>query len=106
MGLCQQKPEAVGALHTNQKSSMKQTGDKYPPCNVVNNLLSVLLMKQQQNMSNTQWYKQFYMRVDVAELVGVQFNSFKCLWDYCIEQKGSGEYNTLTLKEQAAIRSE
>jgi hypothetical protein len=38
---------------------MKQTGDEYPPCNVINNLLSVLLMKQQQNMSNAQRYKQF-----------------------------------------------
>jgi hypothetical protein len=26
---------------------MKQTGDECPPCNVVDNLLSVLLMKQQ-----------------------------------------------------------
>jgi hypothetical protein len=56
-------------------------------------------------MSNAQWYKQFCTRVDVAELVGVQFDSFKCLWDYCIKQKGWGEYDTLTLEEQATIQS-
>ncbi len=84
---------------------MKQTGDEYPPCNVVDNLLSVLLMKQQQNISNAQWYKHFCARVDVAEMVGVQFDSFKCLWDYCIEQKGWGEYDTLILEEQAIIQS-
>ena len=54
-----------------ERAVMKQTDDKYPPCNVVNNLLSVLLMKQQQNMSNAQWYEQFCTRVDVAESVGV-----------------------------------
>ena len=33
---------------------MKKTGEEYPLCNVVDNLLSVLLMKKQQNMSNAQ----------------------------------------------------
>ena len=56
-------------------------------------------------MSNTQLYEKFCTRVDVAELVGVQYDSFKCLWDYCIEQKGWAEYNTLTSEEQAMIRS-
>jgi hypothetical protein len=84
---------------------MKQTGDEYPPCNVIENLLSVLLMEQQQNMSKAQWYEQFCTRVDVVELAGVQFDSFKCLWDYCIKQKGWGEYDTLTLEEQAMIQS-
>ena len=82
---------------------MKQTGDEYTPCNIVDNLLSVLLMKQQQSMSNAQWYKQICKRVDVAEYMVVTFESFKCLWDYCIQQRGWNEYNTLQSDEQAEI---
>ena len=82
---------------------MKQTGDKYPPCNIVDNLLSVLLMKQQQNMSNAQWYEQFCMRVDVAESMGVTFDSFKCLWACCIQQINWNNYDKLTADEQAEI---
>ncbi len=85
---------------------MKQTGDEYPPCNIVDNLLSVLLMKQQQNMPNAQWYKQFCTRVDVAEWMGVAFDSFKCLWDYCIQQRNWNDYDTPTADEQAEIQSE
>jgi hypothetical protein len=99
-----QKPLELYALI--KRVVMKQTGDEYPPCNVVDNLLSVLLMKQQQNMSNAQWYEQFCARVDVAKLVGFQFNSFKCLWDYCIQKKDWGEYfgrasnDLIQIKEQ------
>ena len=85
---------------------MKQTGDKYLPYNLVDNLLFMLLMKQQQSISNRQWYGQFCTRADAAESVGVQFDSFRCLWDYCIEQKGWSQYNSLTPDKQATIKSE
>ena len=38
--------------------------------------------------------------------MGVTFDSFKCLWDYCIQQRNWNEYDTLTADEQAEIRSE
>ena len=96
-----QKPLELYALI--ERVVMKQTGDEYPPCNIMDNLLSVLLMKQQQNMSNAQWCKQLFMRVDVAESMGVTFYSFKCLWDYCIQQRGWNKYNTLQSDKQAEI---
>jgi hypothetical protein len=99
-----QKPLELYALI--ERVVMKQTSDEYPPCNIVDNLLSVLLMKQQQNMSNAQWYEQLCTRLHVAESMGVAFDSFKCLWDYCNEQRNWNNYDTLTADEQAEIRSE
>ncbi|MGL6132320.1 MAG: hypothetical protein ACRCZ9_11980, partial [Fusobacteriaceae bacterium] len=99
-----QKPLELYALI--ERVVMKQTGDEYPPSNVVDNLLAVLLMKQQTNQSNAQWYEKLNTRVDVAESVGVQFDSFKCLLDYCIEQKGWTTYDDLTEVERKIIREE
>ena len=62
---------------------MKQTGDEYPPHNLMENLLVVLTLKLQNNQSNAVWYEKFNTRVDVAESVGVQFNNFTYLWEYC-----------------------
>jgi hypothetical protein len=50
-----QKPLELYALI--ERVVMKQTGDEYSPCNILDSLLSVLLMKQQQNQSNAQWYE-------------------------------------------------
>jgi hypothetical protein len=38
--------------------------------------------------------------------MGVTFDSFKCLWDYCIQQRGWNEYDTLQSDKQAEIRAE
>jgi hypothetical protein len=57
-------------------------------------------------MSNAQWYEKFNTRVDVAESVGVEFDVFKSMWDYCIENRGWNEYDTLTTDEQKQIRAE
>ena len=89
-----------------EKVVMKQTGDEYPPHNLVENLLAVLTLKQQTNQSNAQWYEKLNTRVDVAESVGVQFDSFSSLWEYCCEVKSWKEYDTLTSDEQATIRAE
>ena len=89
-----------------EKVVMKQTGDEYPPHNLVENLLAVLMLKQQTNQSNAQWYEKLNTRVDVAESVGVQFDSFSSLWEYCCEVKSWKEYDTLTSDEQATIRAE
>ena len=85
---------------------MKQTGDEYPPHNLVENLLAVLTLKQQNNQSNAQWYEKLNTRVDVAESGGVQFNNFSNMWEYCCKAKGWKEFDTLTPDEQDTIRSE
>ena len=99
-----QKPPELYMLI--KKVVMKQTGDEYPPHNLVENLLAVLTLKQQDNQSNAQWYEKLNTRVDVAESVGMQFNNFSSLRDYCCESKGWGEFDTLTPDEQDTIRSE
>ena len=99
-----QKPLELYALI--ERVIMKQTGDEYAPCNLVDHLLAVLTMRQPNNMSNSQWYEKFNTRVDVAESVGVKFDQFDSLWDYCCTAKGWGKYGTLTTKEQEEIRSD
>ncbi len=62
---------------------MQQTGDEYPPNNLVDNLLAVLTLKQQNNQTNTQWYEKQNTQVDVTEsVVGV-----RCL--FIVESKSS-----------------
>jgi hypothetical protein len=85
---------------------MKQTGDEYPPHNLLENLLAVFTMKQQPNQSNAQWYEKFCTRVDVAESVGVRFDAFECLWEYCCNYRSWKEYATLTPVEQETIRND
>ena len=89
-----QKPLELYSLI--ERVVMKQTGDEYQPCNLTDNLLAVLTMKQPNNMSNSQWYEKFNTRVDVAESVGVEFDVYRSMWDYCIESKGWSDYDTLT----------
>jgi len=75
-----QKPLETWALLPNREVVMKQTGEmNISKCNLVENLLAVLTMKQQNSQSNMQWYKKFSTRVDVAESVGVQFDIFRCM---------------------------
>ena len=57
-------------------------------------------------MSNAQWYEQFCTRVDVAESMGVEFDSFKCLWEYCTQKRNWNNYDTLTVDQQAEIQLE
>ena len=99
-----QKPLELYALI--ERVVMKQSGDEYQATNIVENLLAVLTMKQQNNMSNPQWYEKLNTRVDVAESVGVKFDIFRCMWEYCIEKKGWADYDNLTAADQATIRNE
>ena len=69
----------------------------------MDNLLSVLTVKQPNNFTNAQWYEKFNTRVDVAESVGIKFDIFACMWEYCIEKKGWGEYDTLSAAEQQTV---
>ena len=94
-----QKPVELYTLI--EKVVMKQTGDEYLPHNHVENLLAVLTLKL-----NAQWYEKLNTRVNVAESVGVQFNNFSHLWDYCCESKGWGDFDTLASDEKDVIKSE
>jgi hypothetical protein len=85
---------------------MQQTGDEYPPNNLVDNLLAILTLKQQNNQTNTQWYEKLNTRVDVAESVGVELTNFTSLWSYCCDARGWGDYATLTADEQLTIRND
>ena len=89
-----------------EKVVMQQTGDEYPAINLVDNLLAVLTLKQQNNQSNTQWYEKLNTRVDVAESVGVEFNNFTSLWEYCCKARSWGNYDTLTDAEKQQIRED
>jgi hypothetical protein len=85
---------------------MKQTGDEYPPHNLLENIMAVFTMKQQNNQSNSQWYEKFCTRVDVAESVGVRFDAFECLWEYCCKDRNWSDYPTLTASKQETIRND
>ena len=99
-----QKPLELYALI--ERVVMQQTGDEYPVCNLVENLLAVITLKQQNNQTNTQWYEKLNTRVDVSESVGVEFTNFTSLWDYCCVLRGWGDYETLTAAEQNTIRND
>jgi len=99
-----QKPLELYSLI--ERVVMNQTGDEYPPHNLMVNLLAVITLKQQPNQSNAVWYEKLNTRVDVAESVGVEFDKFSSLWAYCCDSRGWKEYETLTPDEQATIRSD
>jgi hypothetical protein len=96
-----QKPLELYALI--KRVVMEQSRDEYAAHNLVENLMGVLTLKQQINQSNAQWYKKLNTRVDVAESVGVQFDNFASLWEYCCTAKDWGEYQTLAAGEQETI---
>ncbi len=45
-------------------------------------LLAVLSNKQG-NLTNAQWYERFNTHYNVAKSIGVEFDKFECLWEYC-----------------------
>jgi hypothetical protein len=81
---------------------LKQTKDQYPFAAVHKQSLAMLNTKQG-GLSNTQWYKRFNTRHDVARSVGVELGH-KVLWEYCAQSKHSMSYNVLGTTNQAAMR--
>jgi hypothetical protein len=65
-----------------KKVVLKQTDNQYP-FSVVHEQLLAVLSNKQGNLTNAQWYKRFNIRYEVAKSVGVEFNKFECLWEYC-----------------------
>ncbi len=80
---------------------LKQTKNQYPFAMMHEQSLAVLNTKQG-GLINTQWYKCFSMRQDVAHSVGVELGH-KVLWEYCTQSKHSMSYNTLGTTNQAAM---
>ena len=74
-----------------EKVVMKQTDDEFAPSNLVDHLLAVLTLKQPNNLSNPLWRKKFDTWVDVAELVGVEFDKFAALWEYVCKSESLGD---------------
>jgi len=89
-----------------EKVVMTQTGDEYEAASIVDHLLSVLTLKMPNNVSCTQGYEKFNTHVDVAESVGVHFDIFRPMWEYCCEVKKLGGYDSLTAAEQDTIRAD
>ena len=68
---------------------LKQTDNQYLFTSVNKQRLAVLTTKQG-GLSNAQWYEHFNMRYDVAKSVGVKFDKFECLWEYCAGLQHAG----------------
>ena len=81
---------------------LKQTEDQYPFAVVHKQSLAVLNTKQG-GLSNTQWYKRFNTRHNVARSVGVELGR-KVLWKYCAQSKHSMSYDPLGTTNQAVMR--
>jgi hypothetical protein len=80
---------------------LKQTEDQYPFAAVHEQSLAVLNTKQG-GLSNTQWYKRFNTRHNVAHFDRVELGH-KVLWEYCTQLKHSISYNVLGTTDQAAM---
>jgi hypothetical protein len=80
---------------------LKQTKDQYPFAAVHEQSLAVPNTKQG-GLSNTQWYKHFNTRHNVACSVGVELEH-KVLWEYCAQSKHSMSYSALGSANQAAM---
>ena len=67
-------------------------------------LLAVLSNKQG-NLTNAQWYERFNTRYEVAKSVGVEFDKFECLWEYCARLISPGiKYAVLSPADQLKAR--
>jgi hypothetical protein len=74
-----------------EKTVLAQTEDQYPFATVYDQELSFYNFRQEQNVSNPQWYERFNTRVDVGEAIGVTR-----------QHKGLREYVTQDRHPQAA----
>ncbi len=61
-----------------------------------------MLNTKQGGLSNTQWYKHFNTRHDVARSIGVELGH-KVLWEYCAQSKHSMSYDALGTTNQVAM---
>ena len=64
---------------------LKQTENQYPVAAMWDQYMQVY-NAQQGNLSNTEWYRMFYMKVEVAESVSCTFANDKTR-DYCAQEK-------------------
>ena len=50
-----------------------------------------MLRGEQGNLTNALWYKGFNICYEVAKSVGMKFNGFEVLWDYCADLLNNNE---------------
>ena len=80
---------------------LKQTEDQYPVAAVWDQYMAVYNAKQG-SLSNTEWYKRFHTKVEVAESVGCAFANNRTL-DYCAELENKKSYDAPNAIEKAAV---
>lgn len=66
--------------------------------------MAVFALKQPNGLSNPLWREKLDTRVDVAELVGVEFDQFTSMWEYICKSEGLSNYNTLSPDDQKEVR--
>ena len=82
---------------------LRQTEDQYPVAAVWEQLVSVYSSKQG-NMTNNEWYERFTTKIEVAELVGCEFE-FPKIWECCAQNAYAKSYLLLTPDEQDKARA-
>ena len=82
---------------------LKQTDDQYPFAAVIEQVIA-LLMANQGNLTNAQWYECFNTKYEVAKSVGMQFNNIEVLWEYCtalLNDNAGASFASLSVEDQA-----
>jgi hypothetical protein len=82
---------------------LKQTEDQYPVSAVWEQYCQVYNAKQG-SMTNTEWYRVWNTKVEVAESVGCKFAHDKTL-DYCAQLEYKKSYAALGSTDQAAVKT-
>ena len=80
---------------------LKQTEDQYPVAAMWDQYMQVYNAKQG-SLSNTEYYRMFNMKVEVAESVGCVFSNDKTR-DYCAQLEYKKSYQTLTPTEKDTV---
>ena len=86
---------------------LKQADDQYPFMAVVKQAIA-LLTKKQGNLSNAQWYERFNTKCELAKSVGMQFDSIKVLWEYCVgllNNNAGTSFSSLTADDQSIAKA-
>ena len=80
---------------------LKQTKDQYPVSAVWEQYGAVFNAKQE-NMTSTEWYERFNIKIEVAESVSCVFTHYKTL-TYCAELEFKTPYSSLTANEKVVV---
>jgi hypothetical protein len=96
-----------------EKTILAQTEDQYPFATVYDQEQSFYSFRQEQNVTNPQWYERFNTRVDVGEAIGVT-SQHKSLLEHVAQERhptsAGGNpvitFDSLTYAEQDEVRKD